>query len=143
MTWYKNLFITAFLLIQIVLPLRGFVHDKFETRGNFSWNMYTFSYRYNIQYRLDTPSGETLWPKHLEYFNREINIGNAFFSANVPKFHRWLCDKFRQERKLGTLQGAVICSSNRGRPWEIVDRNVDLCTAENFGVKEQPEAFRQ
>ncbi len=143
MTWWKNLFIAAYLMIQVTLPLRGCLYEKFETRGNFSWNMYAYSYECTIQYRVDTPEGETLWPKHKDHFKREGNTGNAFFSDNLPEFHRWLCDKFRYEGKLESMQGYVICSLNGGPYRELVDRSVDLCTALNYGVRAQPEALKK
>ncbi len=141
MTWYKNLLIIVFLLIQTALPLRGFMGDPFESRGDFSWKMYAFLYKCDVQYRLNTPLGETIWPDHLVYFKRKINTAHVFYRPHLPGFHRLLCEEFRRDGKLGTLNGSVICSADGGRPWEIVDRNVDLCTAENFGVKEKPTAF--
>ena len=143
MAWWKNLFIVTYLIIQLALPLRGFLYDQFETRGNFSWHMYAFFYECSVQYRVDTPEGETLWPNHNEYFNREGNTGAAFFRDFLPEFHRWLCDKYRHEGKLGSLRGYVNCTLNRGLVGELVDPSVDLCTAPNYGVKDQREAFGQ
>jgi len=139
----KNLFIVIYLIIQLALPLRGFLYDKFENLGNFSWNMYSRAYRCQTQYRLNTPQGETHWPVHNDYFNREGSFQYALNADFLPEYHRWLCDKFRQEGKLGSMQGYVICSLDGGPLWELVDRSVDLCTAPNYGAKDQREVFGQ
>jgi len=143
MTLYKNLFIGAYLIIQLALPLRGCFYEKFETRGNYSWNMYSRSYICWSQYRLDTPEGETHWPVNDDHFNREASSKMAFHVEFLPEYNRWLCNKYRNEGKLGSLRGYVNCSLNRGPLWELVDPSVDLCTAPNYGVRAQPEALKK
>ena len=143
MTWWKNLLIAAFLMIQVTLPLRGCLYDPFATRGNFSWNMYSRIYTCWSQYRLDTPDGETHWPANDDQFNREASSKMAFYVEFLPEYNRWLCDKYRNEGKLGSLRGYVNCSVNRGPLWELVDSSVDLCTAPNYGVRAQPEALKK
>ena len=143
MTLYKNLFIGTYLIIQLTLPLRGCLYEKFETRGNFSWNMYSRIYTCWSQYRLDTPDGDTHWPSSDDYFNREASSEHAFYGDFLPEYHRWLCDKFRREGKLGSLRGYVNCSVNQGPRRELVDRSVDICTAPNYGVRAQPEALKK
>ncbi len=143
MTWWKNLFIAAFLMIQVTLPLRGCLYKKVEARGNFSWNMYSTTYTCWSQYRLDTPDGVTHWPANNDHFNRPASSDMAFHVEFLPEYHRWLCDKYRNEGKLGRLQGYVNCSVNSGPLWELVDRSVDLCTAPNYGVKVQREALKK
>ena len=143
MTWWKNLFIIIYLIIQVTLPLRGFLYERIENRGNFSWNMYTYFYRFQVQYRLDTPQGETHWLAINDYFKRKGSPGTAFIGEFLPKFHRWLCDKFRSEGKLGSLRGYVHGSVNGGTTWDVVDRNVDLCTAPNYGIRAQREALKK
>jgi len=143
MTLYKNLFIGAYLIIQLTLPLRGCLYDNFETRGNFTWNMYSTRRACSTQYRLDTPAGETRWLRYEDYFNRPEYYARVLYSDVLPKFHHWLCDEFRRQGELKTLRGYAICSLNRGPDMELVDRTVDLCTAPNYGVKAQREAFER
>lgn len=143
MTWPKNLFIVAYLAIQLALPLRGCLYDKFETRGEFSWNMYSSLYACQALYRLDTSEGETRWLRHQDYFTRGTRSASAFFGDALPEFHRWLCDEFRHQGELGSIRGYVICSVNNGPAAELVDRSVDLCTAVNYGVRVQREAFEK
>jgi len=143
MTWWKNLFIAAFLIIQVTLPLRGYLYDRFETRGNFSWNMYSSTYKCSSLYRLDTPEGEILWPRYQDYFNLQILFTRVFHADYLPEFHRWLCDHFRSQGQLGSLRGYATCFLNNGPPVELVDRTVDICTASNFGVGIRPEVLKR
>ena len=143
MPWWKNLFIVVFLIIQVTLPLRGCLYEKFETRGNFTWNMYSTLYSCETQYRLDTPQGEIRWLRLQDYFIRPERFTEVSHSDVLPKFHRWLCDEFSREGELGTLRGYSLCSLNRGPRMELVDRNVNLCTAPNYGVQVRPEAFEE
>lgn len=143
MTLYKSLFIGAYLIIQLILPLRGCLYEKFETRGNFSWNMYSTRYSCWTQYRLDTPQGETRWLRLQDYFIRPEYFTRVSYRDVLPKFHRWLCDEFRRKGELGTLRGYSICALNRGPRMELVDRKVNLCTAPNYGVKVRREVFEE
>ncbi len=143
MTWWKNLIIAAFLTVQITLPARGFLYDAFETSGDFTWNMYSRRYGCGTQYRLETPRGETRWLRHEDYFKSSELATHVFYSDVLPEFHRWLCDRFRRQGDLATLRGYAICSLNDGRRMELVNRNVDICAAPNYGVKVQAEAFEE
>ena len=142
MTWWKNLFIAAYLVIQLLLPLRGCLYDKFETPGNFSWNMYSALYGCKTQYRLDTPEGETRWLQYRDYFNRPELSERVFFADVLPEYHRWLCEEFRRQGELGSLRGYVSCRLNIGPDVALADRNVDLCTAPNYGVRIQRDALK-
>ena len=143
MPWWKNLFIVTYLIIQVTLPLRGCLYDTFESRGNFSWNMYTTRYECRGQYRLDTQEGETRWLRLEDYFHWPKLWRAVFFAEDLPEFHGWLCDKFRREGELGSLRGYTICTLNNGPEVALMDHNVDLCTAPNYGVKVQREALRK
>jgi len=89
MTLYKNLFIGAYLIIQLILPLRGCFYEKFETRGNFTWNMYSQIYMCWSQYRLDMPDGDIHWPVNAHNFNRPESSLMAFYSEFLPDYNRW------------------------------------------------------
>jgi len=140
MTWRKNLFIVAYLIIQLALPLRGFLYDRFESSAFFTWNMYSNLYLCQHQYRLETPEGETRWLTHEDYFNRPFISMRVFFADVLPEFHRWLCEKYRRQGELENLRGYAICSVNNGPVLKLIDRNVDLCAAPNYGVRVQREA---
>ena len=59
MTTARNTLLITFLAFQLLLPLRGFVRDRFESRGNFSWNMYSETYTCRLKYEMLTPDGAT------------------------------------------------------------------------------------
>ena len=139
MPWWKNLFIIAYLIVQVALPLRGCLYDRFDNAGEFSWNMYTYLYTCEYGYRLDTPGGETRWPRDEDYFNRPTRA-QFLHADSLPEFHRWLCDKFRRQGEMGTLRGYRNCFINDGPEVSLVDSSVDLCTARNYGVRVQLEA---
>ncbi len=143
MPWWKKLFIITYLIVQVALPLRGFLYDNFTTRGNFTWNMYSMIYGCGTQYRLDTPQGETRWLRYKDYFKLPNSAPQVFYIDVLPEFHRWLCDKFQREGTLGTLRGYTTCSLNYGREVALMDHNVDLCTAPNYGVKVQAEVIKE
>jgi len=67
----------------------------------------------------------------------------TFHVEFLPKYNRWLCDKYRNEGKLRSLRGYVNCSLNRGPKRELLDPSVDLCAAPNYGVRAQPEAVKE
>ena len=142
MSWWKNLFIAAYLVIQLILPLRGCLYEKFETGGNFSWNMYSRRYGCRTQYRLDTPEGETRWLSHRDYFNQPAYYRRVFYTDVLPEYHRWLCDEFRRQGELGSLRGYAICPLKYGLKVSLIERGVDLCTAPNYGVRVQKEAMK-
>ena len=121
MTWWKNLFIAAYLVIQLILPLRGCLYDKFETNGKFSWNMYSIRYDCLTQYKLDTPEGETHWLNYRDYLNRPEFVDRVFSADVLPEYHRWLCDEFRRQGKLGRLWGYAICRLNIGPEVALVE----------------------
>ncbi len=143
MTWWKNLIIVAFLTIQVTLPLRGFLYDTFATSGNFTWNMYSSLSGCWTQYRLDTPQGETRWLRYEDYFKLPHRATRILYRDVLPEFHHWLCDKFRHQGELETLRGYSVCSLNNGPRMDLMNRNVDLCTAPNYGVKAQAEAVKE
>ena len=142
MTRWKNLFIAAYLIIQVVLPLRGCLYEKFETNGNFSWNMYSRRYGCRTQYRLDTPEGETRWLSHRDYFNRPELSTRVFYVDVLPEYHRWLCGEFHRRGELGSIRGYASCPLKYGLKVSLVERSVDLCNAPNYGVRVQKEALK-
>ena len=142
MTRWKNLFIAAYLVIQLIVPLRGCLYDKFESRGNFSWNMYSALYGCRTHYILDTKEGETRRLRHRDYFNRPELSTRVFFADVLPEYHRWLCEEFRRRGEPGSIRGYAICPLKYGLRVSLVERSVDLCTAPNYGVRVQKEALK-
>ncbi len=143
MPWWKTLFIVTYLMIQLILPLWGFVYDDFTSRGNFTWNMYSRIYLCSSMYRLDERDGKTHWIDPDHHFNAPDGSGMVFHVEFLPRFNRWLCNKYRHEGKLGSLRGYVTCSVNNGPMWELLDPDADLCTAPNYGVRARSQAEKK
>ncbi|HVS66017.1 MAG TPA: hypothetical protein VMT85_21235, partial [Thermoanaerobaculia bacterium] len=89
--WWRNAFLIGFLLLQLTLPLRGLVREKLETRGNFSWNMYSQVYSCETRYVLLTPTGRGEWIDPREYSRDPGRIATVFRNDWLPVFNEWLC----------------------------------------------------
>ena len=131
----KNLFILAYLGVQLFLPLRAFFYDKLETRGDFSWNMYSQRYQCQAVYSLITPDGTTHPMRHEKAFRRSDRSYAVLHRDRLPAFHAWLCEEARRKGALGSIRATVRCSVNIERGVDLIEPDVDLCTAPNYGVK--------
>jgi hypothetical protein len=129
-----NLFLILFLGVQILLPIRGFLLDKFETRGNFTWNMYASRYSCTAGYALVRSSGETVEIDMRKLFRRKGQRGKVSHLDVLPVFHAWLCDDLERRGERGRLLGSVTCRLNNGPPRKLVKEKVNLCGEENYGV---------
>ena len=130
-----NLFILAYLAIQLFLPLRAFFDDKLETRGDFSWNMYSQRYQCLTVYSLTTPEGKTHPLNHKKAFRRSDRSQAVLHRDRLPAFHAWLCNEASRNGALGSIRATVRCSVNIEPGIDLVEHDVDLCTAPNYGVK--------
>ncbi len=136
MSWGKNLYVLAYLSLQLLLPLRGCFYDKLETRADFSWNMYSQLYNCQARYILTTPDGISRPMPYHKAFYRWDRVKMIFHRDRLPHFHAWLCDNAQQNGVLGNIRAAVRCSvSTDERLVDLVESGVDLCTASNYGVK--------
>jgi hypothetical protein len=127
-------FLVAFLAVQVLLPVRGFVQDKRQTRGNFTWNMYSKDYDCTVEYDLVRPDGTSESIRLGRFFNRRSHVNRVYHRRMLPEFHRWLCDHFREEQALGEIHGRLDCSLNGGPETPLVQPGVDICTAPDHGV---------
>lgn len=130
----RDAFIVVYLAVQVALPWRALILGHYDTRGHFSWNMYSQRYECRVRYVLTSPSGEARDLVLAEHFIRPQRINMVFYRDVLPDFHAYLCETYRQRGELGTLQGDVICSWNDEPLTELVDIQADLCRAPNFGV---------
>lgn len=133
---WTHVFLIVYLVIQLLLPLRGFMLNKYETHGAFSWNMYAYSYRCNIRYNVTTRDGRT---RRINLHSRKIfryRDGNkAIIHREVlPAFHHWLCTDLRPRMKLQTIYAYARCTLNMQPPAELIERDVELCSASHYGV---------
>ena len=135
MTPRKNALLVAFLAFQLLLPLRGFLQDRFESRGDFSWNMYSRTYTCHVDYRVLTPSGERLRVHHKRFFQRSDKAMNNFNRERLPRFHAWLCDEFERQGSPGELRGSMRCWVEEDEPVVLVPDDTPICSATNHGVR--------
>jgi hypothetical protein len=131
-----NAFIVAFLALQLGLPLRGLLTDKYQTRGDFSWNMYSQHYRCAVHYYQIPPGGT---PRELDArsaFARPEKATHLLHRDVLPWFHAWLCrEAARATGERVELRAHVECKLNDEPPAVLVDRSVDLCAAAGPGER--------
>ena len=131
----SNLFIVAYLAVQLVLPLRGLIHDKHETRGDFSWNMYSQKYSCRYEYTLVDIRGSTATIHFQEGLNDPRKSTKIMHRDRLAGFNHWLCDDMRAyDPEFSGVRGTVRCSHNGAARVELLDPSVDLCTAHEYGV---------
>jgi hypothetical protein len=125
-------FLAAYLVLQLALGLRGLLLDRFDTRGDFSWNMYTDRYTCSMLYIAHDAEGRGRDVPIDRQFRNEVSSTKVMHRDALPAFHAWLCDEIGPEET--RLTGLVSCSLNGG-PWrDLVDPTADLCHAPDHGV---------
>jgi len=132
--WSSNLLIVAYLLTQLILPIRGLVKDRFATWGAFTWNMFSQSYICTVAYTLTEPTGREVSIDIKEYFNRPEKTGRVLHRDALPHFHAWLCQRLHQAGRLGNLSASCECRLGNDQKKQLVAADVDICTADNYGV---------
>jgi hypothetical protein len=130
----SNLLIAGFILFQVLYPIRGVVEDKFDTWGNFTWNMYSQTYECRTRYRLMEQSGVQQDLDLKQYFVIPAKIGQVLNRENLPVLHQFLCEQLVREGKPGRILGRVSCTKNKVETEALVRENEDICTASNHAV---------
>jgi len=133
-TWLRSTLIVAYLAVQVIVPWRGFVQDKLESRGNFSWNMYSKHYDCDVEYLASLKSGEVLEVDYQRFFRRPERALLVLHGDFLPQFHEYMCEVLRQEGELARLDGICLCSVNDGSYFDLIERDVDICTGPNYAV---------
>ena len=137
-SWRAHVFIVSFLLIQLVLPLRGLLDPSSrrsqELVREFSWNMYAYSLQHEARYDLVTPDGKTLRIG----IETEFNVPHEYFRVlrrdRLPLFHAYLCDQMKRRGLEGRVIADLRTTPRESPPRRLVSQGVDICAAENFGV---------
>ena len=128
----RDAFLLVFLALQLAAALPGLVKDRHETRGDFSWNMYSARYRCRVHYEIELPDG-TRHPVRIEKaFNEPDRTTRVFHRDRLPGLHAFLCD--HREDPRSRIEGSVACSLNAEPAVELIERAADVCSAANRGV---------
>ena len=130
----SNLLIAGFILFQLVSPIRGLVRDKFETWGEFSWNMYSQTYECRTRYRLVDQSGTQQDLNLQKYFVIPGKVGRVFNRQDLPVFHEFLCAQMVREGRASRILARVSCTRNKVETESLVRESEDICTAPNHAV---------
>ena len=129
-----NLFLVGYLALQLALPLRGLLFDKLETRGDFSWNMYSQLYECRSGYRKIDSRGRSRPVNVDALFSRHVRVPSLHHRDRLFEFHAYLCDETLRWERSSQIRGLAMCSLNGGEEVDLIDRRVDLCTDSARGV---------
>ena len=132
--WLKNIFIVAFFAVQLFMAIPGFLYNKYETEGRFSWNMYSVVYRCRVSYDLIGPHGAHLAINHRGLFNRPKRQIMTLNRDDLPKLNEYICQTIPHQDKGEVIHGSVACKLNYRPPVQFIQQNVNICTAPNYGV---------
>lgn len=125
-----NAFIVAFVLVQLALPLRGLLASKYETRGNFSWNMYSQNYRCAVRYQQERADGSLAEIDIRAGFARRDKASHILHRDVLPSFHAWLCREAAREGWPGVrLRAHLACKLNDEPEAVLVAPGTDPCQA--------------
>ena len=134
-SWHKNALIGLYLAVQLTLPLGGLMREPFESRGNFSWNMYSQHYRCEIDYATIDSEGGKRPIKYRRGFNRPGIATRVHNREMLPKLHAWLCDDAARVCGFATVIASGACRWNGG-PWvQLIEPHVDICSDPNYAVR--------
>ena len=129
-----NWLIAAFLTFQLLYPIRGLVRAKFDTWGEFTWNMFSQTYECLGRYRLIDQAGAETDLNLRQYFVIPAKVGRSMNREDLPVLHRFLCRQTALEGRPGQIHARVSCTWNKAETRSLVQENVDICTAPNNAV---------
>ncbi len=124
-------FIAAYLAVQLFLPLRGFAVSRFDSRGSFGWNMFSQLYFCRVVY-LRRGQGDRAWAPvaYAQLVRQAQRLTDVCDRERLHALNEWLCT-----RETGVAYEALVqCNLNRGPDVTLVQPEVDICKAPNYGV---------
>jgi vitamin K-dependent gamma-carboxylase-like protein len=129
-----NVLIAAYVLFQLLYPIRGLVEDLFETWGVFTWNMYSQTYTCRVQYKLVDASGQVQKLEFQKYFVSRDRAVRVLHRDSLPQFNKFLCAQVAREGLSGRLLSGCSCTQSGINTETLVADDTDICHAGNFGV---------
>jgi hypothetical protein len=131
---FRSVLIVVYLVIQLVVPLRGFVHDQLSTRANFTWNMYSQRDGCRAIYAATLDSGEVVEIDHHRFLAHPSRVSLIFHSDVLPRFHEHLCRELRVDGRVARVEGLCLCPVDDREYIPLIEEGVDICEAPNHGV---------
>ncbi len=131
---FRNLLIAGYVTFQVLYPIRGLVEDKFDTFGEFTWNMYSQTYRCTTRYAVVDSSGSQPITDFRKYFNSPSEVSRVFHRDALPRFHKFLCAQLAAEGGRSQLRGFVECTKNDAESEILVGDIANICAAPNYAV---------
>jgi hypothetical protein len=133
-TRLKNIFIVVFFGLQLYAALPGFLHNRYEDSGRFSWNMYSMLYQCNVHYDLIRADGARIPIDYRKLLNNPTRSYEFMNRSDLPTFNRFVCNVMRQRLEMKEISASATCQLNDRPPVQFVKQDADLCTAANYGV---------
>jgi hypothetical protein len=130
----RSLLILAYLVVQIVLPLRGLARDPLDHPGDFSWSMIPPRYECSAAYAATRSSGAVAEVDLGRFFNPATQASRVLYRDRLPRFHLFLCDELERSEPLQRLDGICLCSRSGVDVVPLLGEDVDLCSAPEQGV---------
>jgi vitamin K-dependent gamma-carboxylase-like protein len=131
---HRNVLIAAYVLFQVLYPIRGLVENKFDTWGGFTWNMYSQTYTCRVQYKMVDASGQAQKLEFQKYFISRDRAARVLHRDALPEFNKFLCAQVAGEGLSGRLLSGCSCTQSGINTETLVADDTDICHADNFGV---------
>lgn len=113
--------------MQLLVPLRGFVRDYAESRGDFSWNMYSVLYDCREGYERVAPNGLRVPVEADPSFAWPPRVETLYHRDRVAALHAWLCDWERTHTGSTRVEGTLLCALNGAPERTLVAPHADVC----------------
>ena len=128
-----NVAVAAYVLVQLLLPLRTVGQDFFDTEGYFSWNMFANEYSCTWSYTVERRGRPPRFVDLREHVREPGVVHRLFHRDSLPAVHQWLCENVVERG--GRLRASVRCAMPPEGHVDLVDATADdVCRAEGFAI---------
>ena len=138
-TWRAQLFIIAYLAVQVALPVRAMILGargiEGESRRDFAWDVYARLMRPVFAYAAVAEDGSTRPLPLADAFRVPSQYFRVLRRDRLPLFHAWLCESLQRDGRDVRVFARVAVASQSSGPVPLARTDVDVCRAENYGVR--------